>query len=123
MKRTVLMLAFVAVAILGGVSVAYAANFRCDEVPCLGTSQKDTLHERAGDGKRDVIRAKGADDRIEADRYGRDADRLSGQEGNDRLNALDGDGDDYLNGGPGTDQCAGDRGDRLSPQCEQQAIF
>jgi hypothetical protein len=122
MKRTVLMLAFVVVAVLVAVPVAYAANFRCDEVPCLGTPQKDTIRERAGDGKRDIIRAKGAGDRIEADRYGRDADRLYGQGGNDRLSALDGDGDDYLNGGPGYDLCAGDRGDSFS-QCEGRASF
>jgi len=122
MKRTVLMLAFVVVAVLVAVPVAYAANFRCDEVPCLGTPQKDKISERAGDGKRDVIRAKGADDRIKADRYGRDADRLYGQEGDDRLSALDGDGRDYIEGGPGTDACAGDQGDRFS-QCEVSAFF
>jgi Ca2+-binding RTX toxin-like protein len=110
------------VAVLVAVPVAYAANFRCDEVPCLGTSQKDKIDERAGDGKRDVIRAKGADDRIKADRFGRDADRLYGQEGDDRLNALDGDGRDYLEGGPGGDACLGDRGDRFS-QCEISGNF
>ena len=119
MKRTVLMLAFVVVAVLVAVPVAYAANFRCDEVPCLGTPQKDTIRERAGDGKRDIIRAEGADDRIKADRYGRDADRPYGQGGNDRLSALDGDGRDYLNGGPGFDAYVGDRGDLFYSQCEQ----
>ena len=121
MKRTVLMLAFVVVAVLVAVPVAYAANFRCDEVPCLGTPQKDTIRERAGDGKRDIIRAEGADDRIKADRYRTDADKLYGQGGNDRLSALDGDGCDYLNVGPGFDACVGDRGDRFSSQCEQSA--
>ncbi len=122
MKRTVLMLAFVMVAVLVAVPVAYAATFRCDEVPCLGTSQKDKIGERAGDGKRDVIRAKGADDRIKADRYGGDADRLYGQGGDDALNALDGDGRDYLEGGPGRDACAGDLGDRFS-QCEASELL
>jgi hypothetical protein len=121
MKRTVLMLAFVVVAVLVAVPVAYAANFRCDEVPCLGTPQKDTIRERAGDGKRDIIRAEGADDRIKANRYRTDADKLYGQGGNDRLSALDGDGRDYLNVGPGFDACVGDRGDRFSSQCEQSA--
>ena len=93
----------------------------CDEVPCPGNPQKDTIRERAGDGKRDIIRAEGADDRIKADRYRTDADKLYGQGGNDRLSALDGDGRDYLNVGPGFDACVGDRGDRFSSQCEQSA--
>ena len=91
----------------------------CDEVPCPGNPQKDTIRERAGDGKRDIIRAEGADDRIKADRYRTDADKLYGQGGNDRLSALDGDGRDYLNGGPGFDAYVGDRGDLFYSQCEQ----
>jgi hypothetical protein len=109
------------VAVLVAVPVAYAANVRCDEVPCLGTPQKDTIGERAGGGKRDIIRAEDADDRIKAYQYGTDADRLYSQGGNDRLSALDGGERDYLDGGPGFDACVGDRGDRFSSQCEQSA--
>ena len=117
MRRTILMLAFVVVATLVAVPLAYAANFRCDQVPCVGTSKKDTISERAGNGKRDVIRAEGGKDRINVNRYGGDADSLYGGAGDDELSALDGDGRDYLNGGPGWDACAVDSGDRSS-QCE-----
>jgi hypothetical protein len=117
MRRTILLLAFVVVATLVAVPIAYAATFRCDEVPCVGTNGKDNIRERVGNGKADFIRALGRADDIKANRYGRDRDRLDGGAGNDDLRANDGDAKDVLNGGSGTDSCLGDQGDSFR-QCE-----
>ena len=121
MRRTILLLAFVVVATLVAVPIAYAATFRCDEVPCIGTNGKDKIRERVGNGKGDHIRALGRADDIKANRYSRDRDRLDGGAGSDNLNAKDGDSNDLLNGGSGFDRCVGDPGDRLR-QCEDNTI-
>jgi hypothetical protein len=117
MRRTILLLAFVVVATLVAVPIAYAATFRCDEVPCIGTNGKDKIRERVGNGKGDHIRALGRADDIKANRYSRDRDRLDGGAGSDELKALDGDAKDVLNGGSGDDVCVGDQGDSFR-SCE-----
>jgi Ca2+-binding RTX toxin-like protein len=117
MKRAFLLLAFVLVASVVLVPIAYAAAFRCTDVPCIGTDQKDTIGERRGDGKRDVIRGKGRADKIKAYQFAKDADTLFGANGTDALRADDSDGRDYLDGGPGNDTCNGDLGDDFT-NCE-----
>jgi hypothetical protein len=47
-----------------------------------------------------------------------DADRLFGGRGADTLDARDGDGDDLIDGGPGVDDCSGDRTDTFV-NCER----
>ena len=49
-------------------------------------------------------------DRINAGTFEKDRDQLYGAPGNDKLNAVDDDGNDNLNGGPGIDTCNGDIG-------------
>jgi hypothetical protein len=97
---------------------AMAVTKQCSERPCLGTTKKDVLTERRGDGKADEIRGRGGNDVIRANRFDGDRDLLYGGRGSDTLKARDGDGRDVVYGGPrGFDICYADAGDE-TPGCE-----
>jgi hypothetical protein len=110
-KRALLLTTLAMVAAMVFAPVALAVTKQCSELPCLGTGRDDVLTERRGDGTNDVIRGRGGNDTIRANRFGNDKDILYGGEGRDRLNAQDGDGRDELYGGPGRDTCYVDEGD------------
>lgn len=91
----------------------------------VGTPGPDVI---CGFGGNDTIRGLGGNDRLIGgsgndtliggsgnDRLigGSGRDRMFGGSGRDRLNGRDGQPGDLLNGGPGDDSCAGDRGDIL----------
>ncbi len=120
MKRALLLTTLAMVAAMVFAPVALAVTKQCSEVPCLGTGRDDVLTERPGDGTNDVIRGRGGNDTIRANRFGNDKDILYGGEGRDRLNAQDGDGRDELRGGRGFDVCYVDEGD-THRGCEEVA--
>jgi len=60
----------------------------------------------------------GTGDDLLRDDSTQDRDRLFGNRGRDTLDARDGDGDDFVDGGRGFDDCFGDRGDRFV-HCER----
>ena len=78
---------------------------QCYTVPCHGSANRETIYERIGDGKRDLIRGYGKFDRIHANTYSKDADQAYGFGGNDFIYVNDGDTLDNAGGGPGYDTC------------------
>jgi hypothetical protein len=119
MRKTVAMMALVALFSLVAAGVAVAVTKTCNSVPCRGTSAADVLKERIGDGKRDVIYGFRGNDRLRAGRYTTDTDVLHGGRGNDRMNVLDGDFRDRAVGGRGNDDfCLVDDEAELSASCE-----
>ena len=54
---------------------------QCYTVPCEISANRAAIYERIGDGKRDVIRAYGNFDRIHANPYSNDIDRVSASGG------------------------------------------
>ena len=99
-------------------SVALAAGHQCTGRPCIGTSTKNVLVERRGNGVSDGIYGRGGRDVLRAGRYTRDTDRLHGNRGRDRLIVLDGDTRDKVSGGPGRDTCYIDDDREIGRSCE-----
>jgi Ca2+-binding RTX toxin-like protein len=124
MRKTVTILALVALFTLVAAGVAVAVTMTCTSPTCTGTSDADNiLKERVGDGKSDDIYGLQSDDRLRAARYNQDTDYLYGGRGNDRVNVLDGDGRDWADGGLGNnDICFVDEEREISPTCEVFAI-
>ncbi len=109
MRKILLVAVAVAMLTVGIAGIAVAKTFVCQAVPCEGTNNPDQIGERNG-SVRDVIRANGGDDSVNADRASMDADRVSGKDGDDVLNVGDGDIRDIVSGGPGFDTCIVDVG-------------
>ncbi len=74
---------------------------QCYTVPCHGSNNRETIYERIGDGKRDVIRGYGNFDRLHANTYSKDADQVYGYGGGDYM---------YVNDGDTLDTAVGARG-------------
>ena len=110
MKKLMLLGALAAVLTLAFASVALAKDIQCTTDNCVGTRHADTILERVGTGEDNIFGRRGGDV-IDATGSKNDVDNLFGNRGNDTLKATDNDGDDTLNGGPGTDTCTGDTGD------------
>ncbi len=75
---------------------------QCVSVPCQISANRGTIYERIGDGKRDVIRSYGNFDRIHANTYTNDIDRVSASGGG--TNYL------FVNDGDTLDTAVGARG-------------
>jgi opacity protein-like surface antigen len=54
---------------------------QCYTVPCHGSASRETIYERIGNRKRDVIRGYGNNDRLHANTYSNDIDRVSASGG------------------------------------------
>jgi len=117
MRRIFMVLMLAALVVVVFAPAVLAINKRCDTIPCNGTSNKDKLSERQGNGVADRINGRGGNDTLLAGRYGNDRDLLNGGPGNDDLDSDDGDSRDELNGGPGHDRCDVNDGDRYR-SCE-----
>ena len=120
MRRIVILVGVVALLTVSFAAVAFARDFQCTRKPCYGTSSGDKIFERGGQLS-DVIYARDGDDDVFADLFSGDIDRLWGQQGDDLLDADDGDGRDTLRGGPGLDVCRGDSGDAYI-SCEVKIV-
>jgi hypothetical protein len=107
MRRVVILLAVITVAVAVGGGAALAKTIRCDGGNCFGTNRADTIY---GTNRHDAIFAKDGGDFVS----GREKDdNLNGQDGNDRV--LGGLGDDWVKGGSHADTVKGDLGnDRLT---------
>jgi Ca2+-binding RTX toxin-like protein len=97
MRKTVMLVAIVAILVMSFATAAYAAMIQ-------GTNRADILIESP---RNDQIYGYGGNDELRASRYGGDADALYGGSGNDILRARDGDPRDTLRGGTGYDRCYG----------------
>ena len=120
LKSTVLSLGILA----GTAAVALAQGevIQCHSVPCYGTNGADKIMERIGDGKKDVIVAKGGDDLILANKYTNDQDVVRGGRGDDKINVADGDKLDTANGGQGRDWCIVDARKEAGTSCERVQV-
>ena len=138
MRRTVLLLAVMAVAIVVASGVALANNIEGNggNNRLVGTNGDDTI---SGGGGNDDIFGKGGQDRLNGDsgnddvygggkgdrlQSGQGQDELFGQEGSDFANAIDGQGNDRVNCGKGNDLAGIDTmfGDQVSANCESVYI-
>jgi len=108
MRRTVLLVATTALALIaaGGLALA-TTTFTCTTDPCDGTTDDDVI---TGTVNAETINGKAGNDEI----FARDAsDTLNGEDGNDTMHGEL--GDDRLNGGDGSDQLFSENGtDRLN---------
>jgi Ca2+-binding RTX toxin-like protein len=124
MRRTVLLLALMALAVLLACGVALAANIKGTEGDDVlyGTDSRDTIIPFAGN---DTVYAKGRNDDV---RHSFGNDKIWGEEGNDVLRG--GRGTDVITGGPGQDliDCAyletraGDTGDTAYADNEDTVV-
>jgi Ca2+-binding RTX toxin-like protein len=95
-RRTALLLATTALALIVAGGIALAATFTCTTNPCDGTTDDDVITGTVG---AETINGKAGNDQVN----GLDAnDTLNGEDGADRLNG--GAGNDDLAGGLGNDQ-------------------
>ena len=122
MRRTVLLMASMALTLLLASGVALAINeIRCDGGKCNGTPRNDKM---LGSLRRDIMYGFKGDDRLfgraaRDDLYGFDgSDAIYGQAGNDKVSGSDGRdsldgsrGSDSLNGGNNPDYLDGGAGD------------
>src|SRR5215208_8447797 len=108
MRKIAILVGTVALLTMLFAGVALARNFTCTDRPCYGTTNADTIFERAGDTVGDTIYARPGPDYVYANTFEDDNDFLYGQRGNDHLYADDGDYNDILNGGRGFDVCVED---------------
>jgi len=92
---------------------------QCYSVPCHGNFARETIYERIGDGKRDLIHAWGNFDRIHANTYTNDTDQVHGLAGDDFLYVNDGDTLDGAGGGSGFDWCYVDAEIEAANTCDR----
>jgi len=104
MRKILLVAVAVAMLTVGIAGIAVAKTFVCQTVPCEGTNNPDQIGERSGRSK-DIIRANGGDDFVNADRASGDTDLVQGKNGDDVLDVGDGDFRDNVRGGRGFDTC------------------
>jgi len=131
-KRSVLLLLAVTVALLLASGVAIARTFNCDGGLCRGTNSSDTMYGSSGRdniyslGGADLVRGNGGSDSVN----GGDADdvvagnsgfdAMNGGNGDDRMEAVDGMEDQISCGNGSHDIAVFDAGiDHLS-ECEDQ---
>jgi RTX calcium-binding nonapeptide repeat (4 copies) len=106
-RRAVILLMAIAMAMVVGGGVALAKTIHCDGGNCFGTDKPDSIF---GTNKHDAIFAKKGGDFVSG-RGG--ADNLNGEDGNDRV--LGGWGDDWVKGGRHDDTVEGNLGnDRIT---------
>ena len=117
-----LALAVVLVPLFAAVALAQGEVIQCHSVPCYGSKGGDRIMERIGDGKRDVIVAKGGGDLVLANKYTNDQDVVRGGRGDDKINVADGDKLDTANGGKGRDLCIVDARKEAGTSCEQVQV-
>jgi hypothetical protein len=95
---------------------------QCYSVPCHGNLAREAIYERIGDGKKDLIRAWGNFDRIHANTYSNDKDRVYGLAGDDFLYVNDGDTLDGAGGGSGFDWCYVDAEIEAANTCDRVVV-
>jgi hypothetical protein len=93
---------------------------QCYHVTCHGSAAKETIYERIGDGKRDRITGYGNNDRLHANTYTNDTDRVyASGGGTNYLYVNDGDTRDGAIGGSGFDHCYVDAAIEASDTCDK----
>jgi hypothetical protein len=107
---------------LPSISNAASGTQAREDRPCIGTSGRDVLYERPGNGTPDTIYGRRGDDVLKADEHRRDKDRLFGERGGDRLNVRDHDFRNHVKGGRGFDLCIADYSEEIGRGCERVRV-
>jgi hypothetical protein len=92
---------------------------QCYSVPCYGDFGKETVYERIGDGLPDTMAAFNKYDRLHANTYSKDTDKVYGNGGDAFVYVDDGDTRDSANGGSGYDWCFVDAEIEAANTCEK----
>ncbi len=88
------------------VGASATTSKQCYSNPCHGSANRETIYERIGDRKTDNIYGYGNNDRLHANTYSKDRDRVYAQGGGTNyLYVNDGDTLDGAIGGRGYDIC------------------
>ena len=104
-------------------AVGSSVTKQCYTVPCHGNANHEVIYERIGNGKRDIIRGYGGNDRLHANTYMNDTDRVYGYGGGTNyIYVNDGDARDGAIGGPGNDYCYVDAEVEASNTCDRVIV-
>lgn len=96
---------------------------QCYHIPCHGSAAAETIYERIGDGKSDRIYGYGKNDRLHANTYSKDTDKVHASGGGTNyLYVNDGDTRDGAIGGPGFDRCYVDATVEASDTCDKVSV-
>ena len=95
---------------------------QCYSEPCYGNANRETIYERIGDGKSDLIRAFGNYDRLHANTYSKDKDKVYGYGGDDFIYVDDHDDLDGAIGGTGYDWCYVDAEIEAADTCDRVVV-
>jgi hypothetical protein len=112
MRRTAMMVAFMALLVATFATVAYAAVKE-------GNAGDNYLRETCGD---DTLIGRAGADTLDANNCGGDEDLLYGGRGNDRLLANDGDREDVTQGQRGYDTCVVDARVEAGNGCDRVLV-
>ncbi len=128
----VLIMAVVLVAVAAAAGMAQSAQStggssgvskQCYHIPCHGSAAKETIYERVGDRKSDRIYGYGNNDRLHANTYSNDTDKVHASGGGTNyLYVNDGDTLDGAIGGPGFDHCYVDATVEASDTCDKVSV-
>ena len=95
---------------------------QCYSDPCHGSPNRETIYERIGDRKSDTIRGYGRNDRIHANTYSKDRDRVYDHGGSNYLYVNDNDTRDTAVGGPGNSRCYVDSKAEAGSGCDRVIV-
>jgi opacity protein-like surface antigen len=125
----VLILAAVLVAVAAAAVMAQTTGAssgvskQCYHITCHGSAAKETIYERIGDRKSDRIYGYGNNDRLHANTYSKDTDKVHASGGGTNyLYVNDGDTLDGAIGGPGFDHCYVDATVEASDTCDKVSV-
>jgi|SRR3954462_4896266 hypothetical protein len=124
MRKLMLVMALVVMAVPLLAGAAFAANqiIQCRSMPCYGTRSSATILERMGNGKPDMIIARGAHDLIRANKYTNDTDVVKSGGGFDTVNVADGDLFDKAKPGLGLNKCIVDARKEAGAGCAKVVV-
>ena len=103
-----------------GVAPQPTTSKQCYSEPCYGNANRETIYERIGDGKSDLIRAFGNYDRLHANTYSKD--KVYGYGGDDFIYVDDHDDLDGAIGGTGYDWCFVDAEIEAADTCDRVVV-
>jgi hypothetical protein len=104
----------------GALGSSSTTSKQCDSNPCHGSANRETIYERIGNRKSDTIYGYGNNDRLHANTYTKDTDRVYAHGGGTNyLYVNDGDTNDGAIGGRGYDICYVDAAIEAANTCDR----
>ena len=106
-----------------GSAPSVTTSKQCYSKPCHGNANREVIYERIGDRKSDLIHGYGNYDRLHANTYSNDTDKVHASGGGTNyLYVNDGDTLDGAIGGPGFDHCYVDATVEASDTCDKVSV-